>query len=284
MLRTIIGHHSSSAVAAATTTMASRNLCSKINPTRLQGKVAVVTASTDGIGYAIAERLGQEGAKVVVSSRKEQNVKKAVEQLAKSGLDVTGVKCHVANEGDRKALFEKAVAKYGGIDILVSNAAVNPEVGAVLDASEAAWDKIFEVNVKCSFLLAKEALPYIRQRKSGGSIVFVSSIAGFQPFSLLGAYSVSKTALFGLTKAASQDLAPENIRVNCIAPGIVRTKFAAALHESESARDTALAQIPMGRFAEPKEISGVCAFLVSDDASYITGETIVASGGMPSRL
>lgn len=278
-LRTIA--RQSNGVAAVMT--GQRNLCSKISSSRLQGKVAVVTASTDGIGYAIAERLGQEGAKVVVSSRKEKNVAKAVEQLTKSGLDVVGIKCHVASADDRKALFEKAVQKYGGVDILVSNAAVNPEVGGVLDASEAAWDKIFEVNVKCSFLLAKEALPYIRQRKNG-SIVFVSSIAGFQPFSLLGAYSVSKTALFGLTKAASQDLAAEGIRVNCIAPGIVKTKFAAALHESESARDTALAQIPMGRFAQPPEIAGVCAFLVSDDASYITGETIVASGGMPSRL
>ncbi|XP_058461207.1 dehydrogenase/reductase SDR family member 4 [Malaya genurostris] len=259
-----------------------RNLCSKAG-SRLQGKVAVVTASTDGIGYAIAERLGQEGAKVVVSSRKDANVAKAVDQLTKAGLDVTGIKCHVANSTDRKALFEKAIEKYGGIDILVSNAAVNPEVGNVLDTSETAWDKIFEVNVKCSYLLAKEVLPFIRQRK-GGSIIFVSSIAGFQPFSLLGAYSVSKTALFGLTKAASQDLASENIRVNCIAPGIVKTKFAAALHESDAAKETALAQIPMGRFGDPKDISGVCAFLVSDDASFITGETIVASGGMPSRL
>ncbi|XP_055603445.1 dehydrogenase/reductase SDR family member 4 [Uranotaenia lowii] len=261
-----------------------RNLCSQVSGKRLQGKVAVVTASTDGIGFAIAERLGQEGAKVVVSSRKEKNVAGAVVQLAKAGVDVIGVKCHVGNAEDRKALFEKAVERYGGIDILVSNAAVNPEVGAVLDASEQAWDKIFEVNVKCSFLLAKEVLPYIRKRGGGGSIVFVSSIAGFQPFSLLGAYSVSKTALFGLTKAASQDLACENIRVNCIAPGIVKTKFAAALHESESARDQALEKIPMGRFAQSHEIAGVCAFLVSDDASYITGETIVASGGMPSRL
>ncbi|XP_055530611.1 dehydrogenase/reductase SDR family member 4 [Wyeomyia smithii] len=267
---------------SSATIMNSRNLCSKAS-SRLQGKVAVVTASTDGIGYAIAERLGQEGAKVVVSSRKEQNVAKAVDKLSKAGLDVAGIKCHVANAADRKALFEKAVQKYGGIDILVSNAAVNPEVGAVLDASEAAWDKIFEVNVKCSFLLAKEALPYIRQRK-GGSIVFVSSIAGFQPFSLLGAYSVSKTALFGLTKAASQDLASENIRVNCVAPGIVKTRFSAALHESEGAQEAALSTIPMKRFAEPKEIAGVCAFLVSNDASYITGETIIASGGMPSRL
>uniref|UniRef100_A0AAG5D701 Dehydrogenase/reductase SDR family member 4 n=1 Tax=Anopheles atroparvus TaxID=41427 RepID=A0AAG5D701_ANOAO len=262
-----------------------RNLCSssEVAAKRLTGKVAVVTASTEGIGFAIAQRLGQEGAKVVISSRKQQNVDRAVDDLRKAGLEVTGIKCHVASSDDRKALFDHAAQQFGGIDILVSNAAVNPEVGGVLDCSESAWDKIFDVNVKCSYLLAKEVLPFIRKRK-GGSIVFISSIAGFQPFSLLGAYSVSKTALLGLTKAASQELAAENIRVNCIAPGVVQTKFAGALQESDAAREESLSRIPMGRIAQPKEIGGVCAFLVSDDASYITGETIVASGGMSSRL
>uniref|UniRef100_A0A182XYV9 Uncharacterized protein n=1 Tax=Anopheles stephensi TaxID=30069 RepID=A0A182XYV9_ANOST len=264
-----------------------RNLCSSssagVAAKRLTGKVAVVTASTEGIGYAIAERLGQEGAKVVVSSRKQQNVDRAVNDLRSAGLEVSGIKCHVANATDRKALFDHAAQQFGGIDILVSNAAVNPEVGGVLECSESAWDKIFDVNVKCSYLLAKEAVPFLRERK-GGSIVFISSIAGFQPFQLLGAYSVSKTALFGLTKAASQELATENIRVNCIAPGVVQTKFAGALQESDAAKEETLSRIPMGRIAQPKEISGVCAFLVSDDASYVTGETIVASGGMPSRL
>lgn len=206
-----------------------RNLCATINmANRLKGKVAVVTASSDGIGFAIAQRLGREGASVVVSSRKQKNIDAAVLNLKKLGVQAIGVKCHVANAEDRKSLFEETVKSFGGIDILISNAAVNPEVGAVLDASESAWDKIFEVNVKASYLLAKEVLPFIRKR-GGGSIVFVSSIAGFKPFSLLGAYSVSKTALFGLTKAAAQDLAPENIRVNCVAPGIVQTKFAAAV-------------------------------------------------------
>lgn len=111
---------------------------------------------------------------------------------------------------------------------MVSNAAVNPEVGCVMDCSEQAWDKIFEINVKSAFLLAKEAVPFLRKR-GGGNIVFVSSIAGLQPFPLLGAYSVSKTALIGLTKAASSDLAAENIRVNCLAPGIVETKFSSAV-------------------------------------------------------
>uniref|UniRef100_A0A182FF52 Ketoreductase (KR) domain-containing protein n=1 Tax=Anopheles albimanus TaxID=7167 RepID=A0A182FF52_ANOAL len=178
---------------------------------RLIGKVAVVTASTEGIGFAIAERLGQEGAKVAVSSRSQQNVDRAVNDLQKAGLEVTGIKCHVANATDRQALFSHAPAK-------------------------------------------------------------------------IGAYAVSKTAILGLTKAVSLELASENIRVNCIAPGIVDTRFAGILSNTEENKARTLSLIPMGRIAQPKEISGVCAFLVSDDASYITGETIVASGGILSRL
>uniref|UniRef100_A0A336LXI2 CSON003504 protein n=1 Tax=Culicoides sonorensis TaxID=179676 RepID=A0A336LXI2_CULSO len=264
----------------------SRGLCtqSKTISNRLAGKTAVISASTDGIGFAIAQRLGQEGANVVISSRKEQNVTAALNKLKDMGLtQVHGVKCHVGSPEDRTNLIQEAVKKFGGIDILVSNAAVNPEVGSVLECSEKAWDKIFEINVKAAFLLAKEVVPYLRERK-GGNIVFVSSIAGYQPFSLLGAYSVSKTALFGLTKAASQDLAQENIRVNCVAPGIVKTKFSSALYETPEAEEAALSIIPMKRFATSEEISGTVAFLVSDDASYVTGETIVAAGGMPSRL
>lgn len=234
------------------------------------------------IGFAIAERLAKEGAKVVISSRKLPNVERALASLKAKNLDVIGVKCHVGDAKDRQSMFQAAVDKYGGIDILVSNAAVNPAVGPVLDTSEAAWDKIFDINVKCSYLLAQEALPHIRKR-GGGSIVFVSSIGGFQPMSLLGAYCVSKTALFGLTKAAATDLATENIRVNCLAPGIIETKFSEAI-TSDVARDTALMGVPMRRFGTPSEMGAVTAFLVSDDASYITGEVICATGGMHSRL
>lgn len=196
---------------------------------RLEGKICVVTASSDGIGLAIARKLGFEGAKVVVSSRKQANVDEAVKSLKSEGIaDVFGVTCHVAKESDRKKLFEQTVEKFGGIDILVSNAAVNPAVSSVLDSSEEVWDKIFDVNVKASYLLAKEVKPYIVSR-GGGSIVFISSIGGYQPFDLLGAYSVSKTALFGLTKAAALDLVKDNIRVNCVAPGVIETKFSSAV-------------------------------------------------------
>ncbi|KAJ8964515.1 hypothetical protein NQ314_004810 [Rhamnusium bicolor] len=249
---------------------------------RLYGKIAVVTASTDGIGLAIAQRLAQEGAKVIISSRKENNVQEAVKKLCSEGLDVKGLVCHVSKAADRQKLFEEA-HKIGGLDILVSNAAVNPEVGDVLDCSENSWDKIFEVNVKSSFLLAKEAVPLLRQSKAG-RIIFISSIAGFQPFDLLGAYSVSKTALLGLTKAAALQLAPDDITVNCIAPGVIKTKFSSALTSNEDAELEILSRIPLNRLGKPHDISGAVAFLASDDGAYITGENIVIAGGMASRL
>ncbi|KAF2899501.1 hypothetical protein ILUMI_06673 [Ignelater luminosus] len=258
-----------------------RNM-SNIPKNRLEGKVAVVTASTEGIGYAIARRLAQEGAKVILSSRKQNNVDSAVSKLTAEGLNVTGIVCHVAKAEDRKKVFNEA-DKLGGLDILVSNAAVNPTTGPVLDCDESVWDKIFEINVKAAFLLAKEGVPLIRKR-GGGSIVFISSIAGFHPMPLLGAYSVSKTALLGLTKAAATDLACENITVNCIAPGVVKTKFAEYLTGNEAVSDHALTMIPMNRFGVPEDISGIVAFLASEDARYITGETIIAAGGMSSRL
>ncbi|KAI9588689.1 dehydrogenase/reductase SDR family member 4 [Glossina fuscipes] len=250
---------------------------------RLEGKVAVVTASTDGIGFAIAKRLAQEGANVVISSRKQNNVDRAVEELCKLQLNVVGLKCHVGDAKDRKELFEGTIRKYGKLNILVSNAATNPAVGGVLDCDERVWDKIFDVNVKSSYLLAKEALPWLRKEKNS-NIVFVSSIAGYDAFELLGAYSVSKTALIGLTKAAAKDLASEGIRVNCLAPGIIKTKFSKSLYESKTAEEMVLARIPMRRLGMTEEMAGIVAFLVSDDASYITGESIVAAGGMCARL
>ncbi|XP_076547620.1 dehydrogenase/reductase SDR family member 4 [Osmia lignaria lignaria] len=259
----------------------SQNL-SKMNLKRLEGKVAIVTASTQGIGFSIAKRLAEEGAKVVISSRKESNVMKAVERLKSEGLQASGTICHVGKKEDRAKLFENAKKEYGGLDILVSNAATNPSVSMVLDTPEEVWDKIFDVNVKSTYLLMQESLPLLRKSKSP-SIIIVSSISAYTPFSLLGAYAVSKTTLLGITKAAAADLASEGIRVNCIAPGIIKTKFSQAIVEGD-AGEASLSMIPMQRFGEPNEIAGVAAFLASDDASYVTGETIVAAGGMHSRL
>lgn len=222
---------------------------------RLCGKIAIVTASTDGIGFAIAQRLAQEGANVIISSRKAQNVEKAVQKLCKSNLSVKGLICHVSDAEQRKALFDQACS-WGGLDILVSNAGVSPQIGPILDCNEQVWDKSFEINVKASFLFAKEALPLLRKSKAG-RIIFISSICAFQPFDLLGIYSVSKTALLGLTKAAALQLALEDITVNCVCPGIIRTKFSRVLTSEGNIEKEALSRIPLARYIYLRQNFGV---------------------------
>lgn len=253
------------------------------NQPRLEGKVAIVTASTEGIGFAIAKRLAQDGAKVVISSRKEKNVCSAVEQLKDLGLDVAGTTCHVGKSEDRQKVIDLAVTQYGGLDILVSNAAVNPFFGRILDCPEDMWDKIFDINVKTAFLLFKECVPLMEER-GGGAAIFISSIGGFQPLPFLGPYSVSKTALLGLTKCLANEVAADNIRVNCVAPGLVKTKFASALTDNDNIADKVLENIPLNRFGVSDDIGGIVSFLASQDAAYITGENIVVAGGTQSRL
>ncbi|XP_052817159.1 dehydrogenase/reductase SDR family member 4-like [Mya arenaria] len=250
---------------------------------KLSGKVAIVTASTEGIGLAIARRLGQDGASVMVSSRKQDNVSRTVEQLKSENLQVEGMVCHVGKAEDRTSLIQQTVSKFGGLDFVVSNAAANPAFGPILDTPESAWDKIFETNVKATFFLIKEAVPHMEKR-GGGSVVIVSSFAGYTPMEFLGPYSVSKTALIGMTKALVPQLSTMNIRVNCVAPGIIKTKFSEQLWKTSAVKDMLMQMIPMKRIGEPSEISGLVSFLCSDDASYITGETTLATGGIPGRL
>ncbi|XP_075557786.1 dehydrogenase/reductase SDR family member 4-like [Dermacentor variabilis] len=278
MLSTLTRISSSSATPITRASMSTASTAKK-----LAGKVAVVTASTEGIGYAIAERLAQDGAKVVVSSRKEDKVNQATSRLTAQGLDVIGAPCHVGNAEDRANLIKLVIEKLGGIDILVSNAGMNPVMAPVLDTPEAAWDKIFDINVKSAFLLTKEVVPHLEKR-GGGSIVYVSSIAAYQSFPLLGAYSVSKTALLGLTRAVAEQVAPLNIRVNCIAPGIIKTKFSQALWKEQSIEDALLTQVPQKRLGTPEDCAGVVSFLVSDDARYVTGENVPVAGGFFCKL
>lgn len=252
------------------------------NP-KLRGKVAVVTASTEGIGFAIAKRLAEDGASVVVSSRKKNKVDEAVKVIKTVSENVSGIPCHVGKAEDRQRLLDFAVAKYGGIDIFISNAAVNPVMCQVLDTPEDAWDKIFDINVKSAFLLTQQVLPLMEAR-GGGSIIYVSSIAAFKPMEVIGAYSVSKTALLGLAKAAAMQCVSSNIRVNCLCPGIIETKFSEGLTSNESSRELIYQHIPMRRIGKPDECAGLVSFLCSDDASYITGEAFPVAGGYFSRL
>ncbi|KAF0877941.1 DHRS2 reductase, partial [Crocuta crocuta] len=190
----------------------------------LANQVAVVTGSTDGIGFAIARRLARDGARVVVSSRKQQNVDRAVAALQGEGLSVVGTVCHVGKAEDRQRLVATVLEHCGGLDILVCSAGVNPLVGSALGASEQVWDKILDVNVKAPALMLSQLLPHMEKRGKG-AVVLVFSISAYMPVVQLGPYNVSKTALLGLTRTLSLELAPKGIRVNCLVPGVINTDF-----------------------------------------------------------
>ncbi|XP_070956511.1 dehydrogenase/reductase SDR family member 4-like isoform X1 [Macaca nemestrina] len=249
----------------------------------LANKVALVTASTDGIGFAIARRLAQDGAHVVVSSRKQQKVDQAVATLQGEGLSVTGTVCHVGKAEDRERLVATAVKLHGGIDILVSNAAVNPFFGSLMDITEEVWDKTLDVNVKAPALMTKAVVPEMEKR-GGGSVVIVASIAAFSPSPGFTPYNVSKTALLGLTKTLAIELAPRNIRVNCLAPGLIKTSFSRMFWMDKEKEERMKETLQIRRLGEPEDCAGIVSFLCSEDASYITGETVVVGGGTPSRL
>ncbi|XP_077905179.1 dehydrogenase/reductase SDR family member 2, mitochondrial [Ictidomys tridecemlineatus] len=246
----------------------------------LADKVAVITGSTKGIGFAIARHLAQNGAHVVICSRKQWNVDQAVTTLQKEGLSVTGTVCHVGKAEDRDRLVAKALEHHNGIDFLVCVAGVNPLVGSTLGASEQVWDKILGVNVKAPALLLSQLLPHMENR-GGGSVVLVSSVAAYMPISKLGVYNTSKTALLGLCKSLAMELAPKGIRVNSIVPGLIKTDFI----QMEKTLPYSLSDLNkvygLQRLGEPEDCAGIVSFLCSSDASYITGENITVAGYSP---
>ncbi|KAG9510968.1 Dehydrogenase/reductase SDR family member 4 [Fragariocoptes setiger] len=253
---------------------------------KLANRVAIVTASTEGIGLAMAKRLAIDGAKVVISSRREENVKKALESCHAEGLkDVRGIVCHVGKEDDRQNLIDFTLKEFGKINCLVSNAAVNPYFGEFVEMSESQFDKIFEVNVKAAFMLTKSVVPHMKKNgEAGGSIVYISSIGAYAGLPFIGAYCVSKTALLGMTRNMSVELGRYNIRVNCVAPGIIKTEFSRLLWENESQNDSMIEHTSLKRIGRADEIGGMVSLLCSDDGSYITGENIAISGGIFTSL
>ncbi|XP_019570004.2 dehydrogenase/reductase SDR family member 2, mitochondrial isoform X1 [Rhinolophus sinicus] len=258
-----------------------RSISSRANDKgKLANKVAVIAGSTNGIGFAIARRLAQDGAHVVVSSRKQQNVDRAVAALQGEELSVTGTVCHVGKAEDRERLVATALEHYGGVDIMVCVAGVNPLVGSTLGSSEQVWDKILSVNVKAPALLLSQLLPHMEKRR-GGSVVLVSSIGAYIPEAKLGAYNISKTAILGLTKTLSVELAPKNIRVNCLVPGFIETNFSQVLYEDPSLWNSMTRLYGIQRIGQPEDCAGLVSFLCSPDASYITGENILVAGFSP---
>mmetsp|Transcript_8111 Transcript_8111/g.20832 ORF Transcript_8111/g.20832 Transcript_8111/m.20832 type:complete len:256 (+) Transcript_8111:380-1147(+) len=252
----------------------------------LDGRVALVTASTEGIGRAIAKRLASDGAHVVISSRKKDKVDAVVAALRSEGLSVSGMVCHVGKADHRRALVEDTVRRHGKIDIFVSNAAVNPTAEKIFEMSPEAVEKVIDINLKSAVLLYQLVAPHMRGSSGGGSgsIVFISSITAYHPSLPLSLYATCKTALLGLTKAAAGEMAEKKVRVNCIAPGFIPTNFSSALTATEDSSAMLRGWTMLKRLGTPEEVASVCAFLCSEDASYITGETIAVAGGMQSKL
>ncbi|XP_074090927.1 dehydrogenase/reductase SDR family member 2, mitochondrial-like [Macrotis lagotis] len=260
----------------------------------LADKVALITGSTDGIGFAIAQRPARDGAHVIVSSRKQQNVDRAVEKLQGEGLRASGTVCHVGKEEDCKKLVSMASEKYGFINFLICVAGVNPLAWSTLGANEEIWDKIMNINVKAPAQLVKLALPHMvtlgekeeqdiwaKPDPRASAVVFVSSVVAYDPEISLGPYNVSKTALLGLTRTLSLELAPKGIRVNCLAPGVIKTEFSGVLWKDKDVLQNFMNRHKLTRVGYPEECAGVVSFLCSPDFSFITGETIVVSGFSP---
>lgn len=244
---------------------------------RLDGKVAIVTGGTRGIGLAIATTLARAGAKVVISSRKADHVDAAVKLLREDGLDVVGIPANMGKAADAHELAARTVEHFDGIDIIVNNAATNPVFGPLQLASEDAFEKILAVNVKGPLELCKTAHTVMAQR--GGAIVNVSSIGGISPEAGLGLYSVSKAALVSLTKVMAQEWGADGIRANVICPGLIKTRFSQALWQDQQIADQVLGHQPIRRIGVPDDVAGLALFLASDASAYCTGGVYMVDGG-----
>ena len=244
----------------------------------LTGKVALITGGSRGIGLAIAQAYAAAGARVVVASRKQAAVDEAAAAIRQAGGEALGLAAHTGEAAAVAALVEQTVAHYGGLDILVNNAATNPHFGPFLTAEESHWDKILDVNVKGYFRVAKACVPAMRAR-GGGKIINMASVAGLEPQPMMGVYCVSKAAVLMMTQVLAAEVAADNIQVNAIAPGFVKTKFSQVLWSTESIHDRLIQAVPQHRMAEPEEMTGIALYLASPASSYTTGATFIVDGG-----
>ena len=243
----------------------------------LTGKVALVTGATRGIGKSIAEELARAGAKVAICSRKAEACEALRKEFDGQGFEAFARPCNVSRKEELQALVDATLARWGRIDIVVANAASNPYYGPLTGISDEAFDKIFASNVKSVLWLAAMTLP---QMKSGGSFIVVGSIGGLLANTVIGAYGVSKAAGHHLVRNLAAEWGPKNVRVNAIAPGLIKTEFARALWEDEKRARERVDATPLRRLGEPRDIGGIAVFLASDAAAFITGQCIVADGGV----
>lgn len=245
----------------------------------LDGKIALVTGASRGIGEAIARLLALQGAHVLVSSRKAESCQTVVDAIRAEGGSAEALACHVGDMDSIQAAFATIREQHGRLDILVNNAATNPYFGNVLDTDLAAYNKTVDVNIRGYFFMSIEAGKLMREQ-GGGAIVNTASVNGLQPGMGQAIYSITKAAVINMTKAFAKECASFGIRCNAILPGLTKTKFAGALFTNEGIYKQVVSGIPMGRHAEPSEMAGAVLYLVSNAGSYTTGECLVIDGGL----
>ena len=246
----------------------------------LEGKVAIVTGGSRGIGESIARAFAAHGAKVVVASRKLEGVERVAAAIRKDGGVAHAVAFHAGDLDAPPKLFAAAIEQFGRVDVLVNNAATNPHFGPFLTVERSQWEKTFEVNLRGYFETSRALAHHLSDRNEKGAIVNVASIVGLSGAALQGVYGMTKAAVISMTRTLAVELAPLGIRVNALAPGIVDTKFAAALVHNPEISRMIVERTPMRRVAQPDEMAGAALFLASDAASYVTGHTLVVDGGL----
>ena len=245
---------------------------------QLTERVAIVTGASRGLGSAIAEGLAQQGAKVVLSSRKQEDLDREAERLnQRFPGSAAAIAAHAGREEDLRVLVDRTMEQFGRIDILVNNAGTNPFFGPLIDAQVSVWDKTFEVNLRGYFILT-QLVHRAWMSEHGGAVLNISSTGGLRPSVGLGVYDVTKAGVVMLTKQLARELGGK-VRVNCIAPGLFKTRFAEALWSNEAILQRVVQGNPFGRIGLPEEIAGAAVFLVSDAASYVNGQVLVVDGG-----
>ena len=244
----------------------------------LEGKVAIITGASRGIGRAIALEFAQAGARVVISSRKLGNVQAVADEIAAAGGQALALQAHVGQPEDVTSLVKHTIDTFGSLDIVVNNAATNPHFGLLLQADEGQWAKIMDTNVAGCFRVCKAAVPQMEKR--GGKIINMASIAGLRPSPGMGVYSVSKAAVVMLTQVLARELGPSNIQVNAIAPGVIKTRFSQILWQTPQFAEPILDHLPAGCFGEPEDVAGLALYLASPASNYVTGAVFLVDGGM----
>ena len=244
----------------------------------LQGKIALVTGSTKGIGKAIASRMAEQGAQVVVSSRNQELCDEVAGEINATGGTAIGIACNINYKEQLENLVKQTEIQLGSIDILVCNAAINPYFGPSQEISDSAFDKVMHANIGSVHKLCQLVIPSMAGN-GGGSVIIVSSIGGLKGSDALGAYAISKAADMQIARNLAVEWGPKNVRINCIAPGLVRTDFARALWENPEIYAATVSKYPLRRIGEPDEIAGTAVLLASDAGSFTTGQTIVIDGG-----